>query len=179
MPDVEIFVRDNLMDTGRAGPSPEFIPAGFEDPLQHLLLGDNVARWQCADIKIDALEEYPPNYQNERSTDVDYLAFEAKLEHRNAQRGRVNRLYVQVHNRGIQPANNVTVKILYATASAGLPPLPGDFWTAFPGDSIDTTNWKPIGSAKMIPVLSNTKPEILEWDWTTPSTAGPILVYLW
>ena len=32
---------------------------------------------------------------------VDYAAYESKLQHRNAQRGRVNRVYVQLHNRGI------------------------------------------------------------------------------
>ncbi len=171
MPDVDIFVRDNIMDTGRLIPSPQFIPAAFEDQLQHIGLGDLVARWQCSDIKVDALEGSSPSYQMD-VPDVDYVAFDSKLEHRNPQRGRMNRVYVQIHNRGIQPGNNVTVKILYTNASAGLPPLPADFWTAFPNDSVDTTHWKPIGPAQVISSLPNTRPSILEWDWFTPVSAA-------
>ena len=134
-------------------------------------LGDQLWWWQCADIKVDALEGAVPSYQMPVPT-VDYAAFESRLEHRNAQRGKVNRVYVQVHNRGISPAANVTVKLLYANASAGLPSLPADFWTAFPNDSTNTTNWKPIGTAKVIPSLSPTEPVVLEWDWATPVTAA-------
>jgi hypothetical protein len=102
---------------------------------------------------------------------VDYLAFETKLAHRNPQRTVTNRVYVQIHNRGIQPGTSVTVKILYADASSGLPNLPANFWTAFPGDGT-TTFWKPIGAAKTIASISPTRPEILEWDWVPPATAA-------
>ena len=171
MQDVNIFVRDNLVDTGRSTPSLSGIAAPFEDPLHHISLGDMLWWWQCSDIKIDALEGINPSYQM-KTNDVDYVAFESKLEHRNPQRGRVNRVYVQLHNRGIKPATNVTVKVMYADASAGLPKLPPDFWKAFPGDSIDITQWKPIGAAKTILSLSPTKPAILEWDWNTPQDAA-------
>jgi len=100
---------------------------------------------------------------------VDYLAFETRLAHTNAQRTATNRVYVQVHNRGIQPAAAVTVKLLYAAASPTLPDLPLDFWTAFPGNGT-TTNWVPIGSAQTIASISPTRPEILEWDWAPPSS---------
>src|SRR4029077_2602757 len=99
-------------------------------------------------------------------------AFESRLAHRNAQRGQVNRIYVQVHNQGISDAANVAVKVLWADASAGLPSLPADFWTAFPGDSANTTNWHPIGAAKSIASLPRCLPGVLEWDWTTPLTAA-------
>lgn len=172
MPDKNIFVRDHLMDTGRFTPSPSNIPAAFEDPTQFVSLGSLLNRWMCADIKIDALEGSTLSYQIPNVADVDYMIFESKLQHHNPQRGRINRVYVQIHNRGIQAANNVTVKILYANASAGLPPLPSDFWTAFPGDSANTTNWKPIDVSKVIPSLSPTLPTILEWDWLTPTSAA-------
>src|SRR6185369_14939013 len=93
------------------------------------------------------------------------------LQHRNAQRGKVNRVYVQVHNRGFAAAANVTVKLLFAPAAAGLPPLPSDFWTAFPNNAVSASAWVPIGTAKTIPSLSPMAPAILEWDWTTPATA--------
>jgi len=171
MPDVDLFFRDHLMATGRQPPTPSPVTAAFEDPLQYVSLGDQLWWWQCADIKLDALEGSTPSYQIPVAT-VDYLAFENKLQHRNAQRGKTNRVYVQVNNRGFAAGANVTVKVLYADASAGLPPLPADFWTTFPNDSTNTTHWKPIGTAKVIPSLSATEPTVLEWDWNTPMTAA-------
>ena len=171
MPDVDLFFRDHLMATGREPPTPFPVTAAFEDPCQYVSLGDQLWWWQCADIKVDALEGSTPSYQIPVAT-VDYLAFENKLKHRNAQRGKTNRVYVQVHNRGFAAGANVTVKVLYADASAGLPPLPADFWTTFPHDSTNTTHWKPIGTAKVIPSLSPTEPTVLEWHWNTPMTAA-------
>jgi hypothetical protein len=168
MPNADLYVRDHLMDSGRSSPSPEGVAAGFEDPLQYVTLGSPQVWWTCADIKVDALEGAAPSYQMPVSA-VDYVAFESKLQHRNAQRGRVNRVYVQVHNRGIQSAASVTVKVYFADASAGLPPLPSDFWTAFPPSG---TAWTAIAPAKTIALLSNTIPAILEWDWNTPTSAA-------
>ena len=170
-PDADIFVRDHLMSTAREAPTPGGVTAAFEDPLQHVALGDALWWWQCADIKVDTLQGSPPDYQMPVAS-VDYAAYESRLEHRDAQRGRVNRVYVQLHNRGIVQAANVTVKLLYADASAGLPPLPSDFWTAFPNDSATTTIWKPIGTAKVVPSISPVEPTVIEWDWTTPTSAA-------
>ena len=167
LPNADLYVRDHLMDTGRSSPSPSGVAAGFEDPLQYVTLGSPQYWWMCADIKVDALEGTVPAYQMPVAA-VDYVVFENKLQHRNAQRGRVNRVYVQVHNRGIQAAANVTVKLYYADASAGLPPLPPDFWTAFPPSG---TAWTAIAPAQTTS-LSNTIPAILEWDWTTPMSAA-------
>ncbi|HUL72264.1 MAG TPA: hypothetical protein VLT86_04135 [Vicinamibacterales bacterium] len=170
MPDVDLYFRDHVMATGRTLPTPS-VTAAFADPLQYVALNDPLWWWQCADIKVDALEGTPPNYQMPVAA-VDYAAYESKLQHRNAQRGRVNRVYVQLHNRGITPGANVTVKLLYADASAGLPALPSDFWTAFPNDSTNTTQWKPIGSAKVVSLLSDVEPAVVEWDWSTPTSAA-------
>jgi hypothetical protein len=171
IPDVDLFFRDNVMATGRQTPTPSPIVAAFDDPLQYVSLGDQLWWWQCADIKADALEGTTPSYQMPVAA-VDYVAFENKLQHRNAQRGNVNRVYVQIHNRGFASGANVTVKLLFANASAGLPPLPSDFWTAFPNNSSNTTIWTPIGTAKVVPSLSPVEPTILEWDWTTPTAAA-------
>jgi photosystem II stability/assembly factor-like uncharacterized protein len=171
VPDVDIYFRDHLMSTGRIVPSPEGVVAAFEDPLQYVSLGDPLFHWMCADIKVDALEGAPPVFQMPVNS-VDYVAYEAKLQHRNAQRGNLNRAYVKVNNRGFAAGANVTVKLLYADASAGLPSLPADFWTAFPNNSVDITHWKPVGNAKIIPTLSATEPTVLEWDFALPATAA-------
>ncbi|MCI0463586.1 MAG: hypothetical protein L0Z62_42160 [Gemmataceae bacterium] len=168
---VDLFVRDHLMDTGRSNPSPTNVAATFEDPLQHVALGDPLNWWMCADVKVDALEGSPPSYQM-NVADVDYVAFESKLFHRNPQRGQINRVYVQLHNRGIQAGAAVTVKLLAADASAGLPPLPADFWTAFPGNATDTSLWRPIGAAQTLASVSPAEPTVLEWEWSTPLEAA-------
>jgi hypothetical protein len=170
MPNVDLYLRDNLMSTGRIIPTPAPIVAAFEDQLQHVSVGDNLYWWECADAKIDA-QDANHVYQFPVAA-VDYYVYETQLEHNDPQRGVLNRVYVQVHNRGIQTANNITVKILYADASPGLPNLPPDFWTAFPGNG-NQTFWKAIGAAKIIPSLSPRRPEILEWDWTPPVSTAP------
>jgi hypothetical protein len=63
------------------------------------------------------------------------------------------------------------VKILYADATALLPDLPADFWTAFPGNSADTSLWMPIGRAQPLNVKPG-MPTICEWDWNPPLSAA-------
>ena len=165
-PDVELYLRDHPMSTGRIVPAPAPVEATLEDPLQHVALGDELWWWMCADVKVDAPDGASHAYQLPVA-DVDYLAFETRLVHDNPRRGYTNRLYVQVHNRGIADAVGVTVKVLYADAGPGLPNLPSNFWSAFPGDG-DTTVWKPIGTAHTIARLSPKRPEVVEFDWVPP-----------
>jgi hypothetical protein len=167
MPDVDLFFRDHLMHTGRQTPTPTPVISAFEDPLQYVSLGTQLWWWECADIKVDALEGTVPAYQFPVAA-VDYLVFESLLQHRNAQRGNINRVYVQVHNRGIAPGASVKVRLFFADASAGLPSLPANFWTSFASGN----GWFSIGPAKIIPSLSPTEPTVLEWDWATPVTAA-------
>jgi hypothetical protein len=166
-----LVVRNHPMDSGRASPAPSNIPSAFAEPSRHVALGQPLFWWMSADIKVDALEGPVPEYQLPVA-DVDCLAFESRLVHRSPRRGQVNRLYVQVHNRGHQAAAHVTVKVLVTDAAAGLPPLPPDFWTSFPGNAASASAWTPVGVARIIPLLSPLEPAILEWDWTTPATAA-------
>jgi photosystem II stability/assembly factor-like uncharacterized protein len=171
-PNVELFVRDHVMDTGRMSPSASSIAAPFADPLQGVMLGAPLWWWQCADIKIDSQEGTPPHYQMPVA-EVDFVAFESRLAHRSVKRSRVNRAYVQVHNRGVSTATGTLAKILYADASSGLPSLPSDFWTAFPNDSsIAGSPWKPIGAYKTAPPIAPSREVVLEWNWTPPATAA-------
>jgi photosystem II stability/assembly factor-like uncharacterized protein len=169
-PAVDMYVRDNVMDTARVSPTLSGLAATFDDPTRYVALGNPQYFWMCPDIKIDALEGMVPSYQMPVAA-VDYVSFEA-MQHRQPQRTKVNRVYVQLHNRGFQPATNVNARILWADASAGLPALPNDFWAAFPGNSTDTAQWRPIGAAQTIASFKPGKPVVLEWDWTPPQTAA-------
>ena len=163
-PMVDIFVRDNIMDMAR-GSTSAMVPAAWEDPTRHVLLNDPCYWWHCADIKTDA----PPSFQLPAS-DTNYLDFETKLVHEDPEKGNLNRIYVQVHNRGPLPANNVTVKIMVAGASAGLPNLPADFWSAWPNSTGDA-HWTAVGSPQTIASLPPLRPEVLRWDWTPAASA--------
>jgi photosystem II stability/assembly factor-like uncharacterized protein len=186
MPDVNLFVRDHLMDTGRFTPSSDSIKAAFDEDLpqnedqnNRITLGTTLKWHMCADIKVDSPDSptgKPPSYQMDIEA-VDYVKFEYQLFHRNLVPGRVNRVYVQVRNRGIKAAEKqVNIKLLYANAIGNnpikYPELPQDFWTAFPNDPKDTSNWKPIGEYKVLPdlpkTLTHTEPTIVSWQWNVP-----------
>ena len=163
-PTVDLFVRDHIMNTGRP-PSSTPVAAAWEDPTRYIALNDICYWWQCADIKTDA----PPSWQLLPS-EVNYLNFETKLIHENPEKGNQNRVYVQVHNRGPLPSHNVTVKIMTAGASAGLPDLPADFWSAWPNSAGDA-NWTPVGAPQTIATVEPLRPTVLQWDWTPPAGA--------
>ncbi|MGH3331642.1 MAG: WD40/YVTN/BNR-like repeat-containing protein [Nocardioidaceae bacterium] len=160
-PEVDLFLRDHVMDTGR-GQSGGAATAAWEDPTRYLSLNTPCYWWECADIKTDA----PPNWQLLPS-EVNYLNFETKLVHENPEKGNQNRVYVQVHNRGPLAASDVTVKVMTAGASAGLPDLPADFWATWPNSPGDA-NWAPVGSPQTIATLEPLRPTVLEWTWTPP-----------
>lgn len=161
----DIYIRDDLLDTGEQIPS----PSNVVDPLSVVRggsIGDKVYRWQSPDIKVDAQPFYTPDAL------FDGVEFDRDLVHDNPVRTQLNKVYVQVHNRGPFNANNVTVKILWADATAGLPALPADFWTSYPNDASDVSVWHPIGTYETIPTLEPTRPVVLSWNWTPPATAA-------
>jgi photosystem II stability/assembly factor-like uncharacterized protein len=165
-PMVDLYLRDYILDTGRVQPTLAYQP----DPLDPAQL---VSWWESVDVKVDTMEGTPPAFQT-ASPIGDYVSFEAALVHRNPQRGTSNRFYVQVHNRGINPATNVQVRAFFADASLGLPNLPSDFWSAgkpFLGTP-SGADWTPIGSTKSIGQLPAAEPGVLEWDWAVPTTAA-------
>ena len=98
-PLVDLYVRDDTVDSGRVQPTPSGVP----DPLN--ATGALTNWWDSPDVKVDAPQ---PNFQTP-SPISDYVAFEAALVHRAAQRGRLNRVYVQVHNRGSDRATTIAV----------------------------------------------------------------------
>src|SRR5215216_3586519 len=140
---VELYVRSTQLDQGRA-------PAinGLPDPTAQ---GQLVYFWRGPDIKLDtpnALGEY----QFPLTGTINFFQFVDKLTDdfqnvaTHATANIITRVYVQVHNRGVVPANNVRVMLLLANASTGLPPLPPGFEVNVRnGIPINTANWRTIG----------------------------------
>jgi photosystem II stability/assembly factor-like uncharacterized protein len=170
-PNVELYLRDHVMAAGRITPTPAPVEAAYADPRQGVVLGAPQWWWQCADVKIDSKEGSPPAFQMPVSK-VDFVGFESRLAHRSAKRGQVNRVYVQLHNRGVAPASGAQVKILYAAATSGLPPLPSDFWSAFPNDPAAGSAWTSIGTYQTAPPVAPSREAILHWNWTPPLTTA-------
>ncbi|WP_309887689.1 S8 family serine peptidase [Archangium sp.] len=124
---VDIFFRDNRLDWGNTEQPSNTL---FEPTRGHM------GHWESMDIKVDA----PPHRKAPTAANFDAFTDETP----SAIPGRVNRVYVRVRNRGPTPASSVTVKLLWSQLGTALTPLPGDFWTAFPGNSADTTQWHPL-----------------------------------
>jgi hypothetical protein len=112
-------------------------------------------------------------------TDIDFEFFEddhgifaAGLRHENPQRNRTVRVFVQAHNRGVNPATNVAVKVFFAAAAVALPDLPTNFWSGFPNNVLPGGSpWQQIGPHKIIPSVEPGKSQIVGFEWAVPATA--------
>lgn len=125
---IDIFLRDNRLDWGNT-----------EQPSNTLFEPTRgfIGHWRSMSIKVDA-----PPYQTPPTTGA---AFDAFIDEKpSAASGDTNKVYVMVRNRGPVTANSVTVKLHWTQFGTALPALPPDFWTAFPADSTNTTQWHPL-----------------------------------
>jgi photosystem II stability/assembly factor-like uncharacterized protein len=164
MPDVEVYLRDSALDTGRRTPSPS--------GLNPFITGSQTYWWESRDLKVDS-----PPYQFAALTDVDFERFEddhgpspGGLLHENAERTKKVRVFAQVHNRGVQSATNVAVKVFYASAALGLPNLPAGFWTNFPNNVLAASSpWQEIAPHQVVPIVRCGHPEIVPFEWTVPA----------
>lgn len=142
---VELYIRDTQLDQGRFT-TVNWLP----DPTEQ---GQQVRHWSGPDIKLDT-PDAGGNYQFPITpgTAIDFEQFTNQLtdDFRNvathASATITTRVYVQVHNRGLTPANNVRVMLLLANASAGLPGLPFGFASNVQtGTPISTPQWQTVG----------------------------------
>jgi hypothetical protein len=148
---VELYVRSTQLDQGRS-------PAinGLPDPTAK---GQAVYFWRSPDIKLDTPDALG-QYQFPLTGTIDFLQFVDTLtdDFQNVATIQIvigpgtklkyiiTRVYVQVHNRGVMPADNVRVMLLLANASMGLPPLPPGFEVNVRnGVPINTANWRTVG----------------------------------
>jgi len=197
-PGAMLVVRDNVFDRG-VTPSPSGVPDAehpIPDPARPGFYKPNdtaageVYWWSSTDIRIDVpSQDLPQNL----IASADHVEFETApieistpppgvMKDSNPIKGQAARAYVQVTNRGLQPASNVRVVALWADATAGLPLLPNDFWsTTFPAGStncgaLDTsTGWhfvEPANPCRVIPVVNPALPEVAGFDWSVPTTAA-------
>ncbi|HUB98860.1 MAG TPA: hypothetical protein VMS11_03440 [Solirubrobacterales bacterium] len=141
--DPEIYMRANSADTGRLknGARAPWIE-GAPDPTRK---GLAVYHWMSADIKVrrGSLSSLPP-----LSSPVDFGDFAANIGDfrdtgnvETVDASSVNRVFVEVHNRGLTPVPGamVSVLLLVTDAFTGLPPLPTGYAASI--NAGDTSNW--------------------------------------
>ena len=109
--DVDLYIRDNKLDTGEIIPSPSNV-------LDPTLPGITLHWWESADIKIDSHPYYPLDSLFD-GIEFDLSIYEDVIRN-DPSHPNPNRLYVQVHNRGPFPAHNVKVKVRWLDCAAPL-----------------------------------------------------------
>jgi hypothetical protein len=148
-PAVELYVRDTQLDQGRL-PTVD----GRHDPTRQ---GTSVFHWAGPDIKLDT-PDAAGNYQLPTSPPgtadfldfTDTLADDPRQVATYATQTSATRVYVQVHNRGTLPADNVRVMLLVANAPVALPALPAGIADDLRnGTPISTPGWQTAGFATL------------------------------
>jgi hypothetical protein len=145
---VELYNRDTWLDLGRY-PTVNYL----DDPTSP---GDTVRHWKTPNIIVDV----PSNagtYQT-TSTDINFYEFNDVIVDGSGGVATVdpttgtviNRVYVEVRNRGVLPANNVRVMLLHADASGGLPSLPPGYTANLQaGTNISSADWDTVGQVML------------------------------
>ena len=176
-PSVDIYLRDNPVDSGRLTPS----PFAVSDPFYFRA---ETFWWQSVDIKIDSsslltqsldgldFEIFGDDQSMIGITDEDLgIQFAAGLLPENPIRGQKVRVYVRVNNRGVDPAQKVLVKVLFAPAtSIAFPDLPEAFWKQFPDDEKGPSLWQPVAAAKTLDEVLGGSSKIIGFEWEVPPT---------
>jgi photosystem II stability/assembly factor-like uncharacterized protein len=155
-PNVDVYLRDNVLDTGEVTPSPSDLPDPLHPP-------ERVYFWQSPDIKIDNSP-----FQFSYSYTMDGVEFDEVLQHEDPIRTEINRFYLQLHNRGPQPANGVIARAFYCDACFGLPPLPHSLSPVDNFNLTDETHWHPLDAAVTGLTLQPNQPLIVKWDYLIP-----------
>lgn len=137
---VELLVRDTDLDRGWRAASADH---GTPHPFVGL---PAIAAGTSPDIRIDApLDD--GTYQHPPVSGVDEIGFAALVDRSSRVAthadGILSRVYVQVHNRGLVPADGAVVAVLLAEAPGGVPPaLPAGYRVALVGGfPIDGGGW--------------------------------------
>jgi hypothetical protein len=134
--DYFLYMRKHIADAGSQ-------PAADGTPHPYYQ-GHLCWHWQSPDIIVDSTV-------TSASPPTDPLKLYDEVTHVGARREQNNRVYVQFHNKGPFTVLNARVRVFFASASAGLPPLPAKLledpfsWT--PGA---TDDWNHVGPTVIV-----------------------------
>src|SRR5262249_1188760 len=142
-PDVQLYIRDTTLDLGLI-PTVDALSDPALPPTQQVL------HYESPNIKVDV--PTPAGYQPP-TKQIDFYVFNDKITDGSefvatidpANGTVVNRVYVEVHNRGIKVEPSVQVMLLLSNASAGLQPLPAGYTANVQtGTPISSALWQTV-----------------------------------
>lgn len=163
---VELYLRAHQLDLARLdfGRAPRAY--GGDNPLQ---LDQVTAFGDVPDLKVDR-PDGDGAYQLPIDDDPDFVSFVDKLtdgarDVKTHDRSLVNRVYVQIHNRGPKAADRVRVALWLAPRSGTVPPdLPADYRMRLKLQSpVISADWKVVGYAEVNGVRA-TSPAVVGFD---------------
>lgn len=165
--DTELYIRDTDLDLGLV-PTVDGLPDPADPPTT------KVAHWESPNIKVDV--PTPAGYQT-TSKQIDFEQFNYTIVDGSQGVATIatgtvtNRVYVEIHNRGITPATSVRIMLLLADAAPGLPSLPAGYTAhVTAGTPFTTASWQTVGF-QTISNLVTGFPQVAEFD--LPSTMLP------
>jgi hypothetical protein len=168
-PDELVYIRDTTYDLGR-GP----MVSGLDDYATWPVA--QTVNWESVNIKIDV--PTTAGYQTP-TPNIDFFTFVDRIVDGGGavatldpSQGTVtNRVYVEVHNRGITPVTNVSVMLLVTQPSVAWADLPSNYNLSVQTSTpISTSDWETVG-IKGISMLRNGLPQVAEF--ALPSTMLP------
>ena len=181
IPEVRLMIRSNPIDDGyvrdRPGGNPVYPNLFFDDPRLPVPPAPagpapDFDYKHALDIRIDA----PGFIRSEAfafGEAIDGVEFDETLVSDKPLAGDINRVYVQVHNRGFGAAAKVKVSLYFAKANhapapAGpLTPPDIDNRINYPGDPAADSPWK-LASSQTLGALAPGEPTVVRFDWLAP-----------
>ncbi|MFP2929503.1 WD40/YVTN/BNR-like repeat-containing protein [Pyxidicoccus sp. 3LG] len=172
VPPVRLNIRDHAMDDSRWYPPANQLAEDPRLPTGHA--AGHLDHTQAIDIKVNAplFEDRARRFlQSERYGNLpDGSELDEEFTHEPPIAGDTNRIYVQVHNRGHEPANNVQVFLYWANAGNPVAvPDPDPVAIAFPGEPQSGSAWQRAG-VQTVGSIKPGQPAVVRFDWTVPLT---------
>ncbi|MEO8135560.1 MAG: hypothetical protein ABI831_16470, partial [Betaproteobacteria bacterium] len=168
LPDVELYIRDTLLDTGRG-----INTDGRNDPS--IFPTSGVVHYLSPNIKVDA--PTPAGYQTPTAA-IDFYTFNDMIQDGSNGVGTSaapptvhNRLYVEVHNRGRADASAVQVMAAITNAGTGLSLPAGYTANVVAGTALPGPKWITLGVQTLVNLRAGF-PQIAAFD--IPSTVLPL-----
>ncbi len=163
---VKLSIREYVTDDGRTYPDANLF---HDDPRLPAVVPApaDFDHARALDIRVDA----PYFVRSEAFTfgeAIDGAEFDETLVSDKPLAGDTNVVYVQVHNRGSQPANNVQVFLYYA--DAGSPPAPPTLDGAinYPGEPASGSTWQLAAPPPTVGFVHPGQPAVVRFEWVPP-----------
>lgn len=172
VPAVRLSIRNHAMDDSRDYPAANRPVGDPRLPTGHAT--GHLDGTQSIDIKVNApeFEDRVRRFlQSERYGNLpDGSELDEEFTSEPPISGDTNRIYVQVHNRGFEPANNVRVHLYWADAGDPVN-LPGLDAAAinYPNEPTAGSAWQRAG-VRTVGVIRPGQPAVVRFDWILPLT---------